>query len=242
MVAGATGNAIRYPDMKFLLSNDDGIDAPGLAALHEAARTIGETVTVAPIAAHSGCSHRVTAGQAIRIERRATDAFAVDGTPADCIRIGLFEIAGAVDWVLAGVNSGGNLGVDVFYSGTVAAVREGVLHGRKGIAFSHYIKRGMQVDWRRTALWTARVLETLLKEPLQPCQFWNVNFPHLATDTPDPSIVICPLETGPLPLHFRTEGEHRHYAGDYHKRVRVTGSDVDVCFGGNIAVTKLGLL
>jgi len=228
--------------MNFLLSNDDGIDAPGLAALHAAARNVGQAIVVAPLGALSGCSHRVTAGQAIRVERRSADAFAIDGTPADCIRIGLHEIAAGVDWVLSGVNAGGNLGADVFYSGTVAAVREAALHGRKGIAFSHYIKRGLEVDWPQTSLWTVRVLETLLHEPLLAGQFWNVNFPHLTPACADPEIVICPLDTGPLPLHFRAEGEHRHYAGDYHSRVRVAGSDVDVCFSGQIAVTKLGLL
>jgi len=228
--------------MNFLLSNDDGIDAPGLAALHEAARSVGQTIVIAPLGAHSGCSHRVTAGQGIRVERRADDAFAIDGTPADCIRIGLHEIAAEVDWVLAGVNAGGNLGADVFYSGTVAAVREAALHGRKGIAFSHYIKRGLDVDWPRTTQWTIRVLTTLLHEPLQPGQFWNVNFPHLTPAGADPDIVVCPLDTGPLPLNFRTDGEHRHYAGDYHNRVRVAGSDVDVCFSGRIAVTRLCLL
>lgn len=230
------------PRLTFLLSNDDGIAAPGLAALCAAASRVGESVVVAPLGAHSGCSHRVTAGQPIRVERRAADSFAIDGTPADCVRLGLHEIAANVDWVLAGVNSGGNLGADVFYSGTVAAVREAALHGRKGIAFSHYIKRGMEVDWPRVSSWTARVLEVLLRERLQPGQFWNVNFPHLPPECAEPAIVFCPLDTGPLPLHFRSEGEHRHYAGDYHSRLRLAGSDVDVCFSGEIAVTKLALL
>src|SRR5262245_55181854 len=105
--------------MKFLISNDDGIDAPGLAALGDATSALGDPIVVAPLSAHSGCSHRVTTGQPLCVYRRADNVFAIDGTPADCIRVALHEIAAEADWILAGVNAGGNLGADVFYSGTV---------------------------------------------------------------------------------------------------------------------------
>src|SRR6516164_4750083 len=135
--------------MKLLLTNDDGIDSPGLVALQQAAQMLGDLMLVAPLEAHSGCSHRVTAGKPIRVTRRNADRFAVEGTPADCVRLALYGLATNVAWVLAGVNEGGNLGADVYHSGTVAAVREAVLHGRLGIAVSHYQKKGMAIDWRR---------------------------------------------------------------------------------------------
>src|SRR5437764_14701467 len=129
--------------MKLLLTNDDGIDAPGLAALLAAARPLGEPVLVAPLAAHSGCSHRVTTDGPIRVEHRPA-GFAVEGTPADCVRVALHDIVRDAAWVLSGINAGGNLGADVYISGTVAAVREAVLHGYPGVAVSQYRKRGRE--------------------------------------------------------------------------------------------------
>ena len=123
--------------MKFLLSNDDGIEAPGLQALLEATDGLGSAVVVAPAGPQSGVSHRVTWEEGVWLEPRGTDRFAVHGTPADCTRLGLLRVAPTTQWILSGINHGGNLGADVHYSGTVAAVREGVLHGWRGIAFSH---------------------------------------------------------------------------------------------------------
>src|SRR5262245_42279778 len=132
--------------MKLLLTNDDGIDAPGLEALLGAAAALGEAVVVAPDEHLSGCSHRVTTGRPIRVERRGEGRHAVCGTPADCVRVGLHGLAPEARWVLAGINEGGNLGADVHHSGTVAAVREAVLHGVPGIALSHYHRRGLEID------------------------------------------------------------------------------------------------
>lgn len=229
--------------MKLLLSNDDGIDAPGLAALLAAARDFGNPVVVAPATPQSGMSHRVTWENSVRLEARGADRFAVHGTPADCARLGLLRVAPDTQWVLSGINDGGNLGADVYYSGTVAAVREGVLHGWPGIAFSHYRREGIRdVDWPRAARWTARVLAELLAHPIERGLFYNVNFPHLTPDEPEPPIVFCPLDPHPLPLSYRhgENGEH-FYDGHYHSRQRATGADVDTCFSGCIAVTPMRL-
>lgn len=226
--------------MKLLLTNDDGIDAPGLEALTQAAAQIGgDAVLVAPLEAHSGCSHRVTTGRPIRVERRDPKRFAVDGTPADCVRLALHGLANDVAWVLAGVNEGGNLGADVHHSGTVAAVREAVLHGRPGIAVSHYRKSGWEIDWQRAAGLIVPLLTDLMARPWTPGTFWNINLPHLPADQADPEVVFCPLDPGPLPLTYRTDGDSWHYSGNYHERPRITGSDVDVCFAGKVAVTQI---
>jgi 5'-nucleotidase len=227
--------------IRLLLTNDDGIAAPGLAALEAAARELGEVVVVAPAAAHSGCAHRVTTDAPLRVERQGPGRLAVHGTPADCVRIALHGAVGRIDWVLAGINAGGNLGADVYHSGTVAAVREGVLHGRPGIALSHYHRRGLVLDWERARGWAVPVLRDLLGRAWTPGVFWNVNLPHLVAEAADPEVVACPLDPGPLPLSFRQESDLWHYDGDYHGRARVEGSDVDVCFGGRIAVTRLAL-
>src|SRR5207237_5427409 len=126
----------------------------------------------------AGCSHRVTTDEPLRVEQRAAKQYAVAGTPADCVRLGLLQIAPDAKWVLSGINLGGNLGADVHYSGTVAAVREAVLHGWPGIAFSHYRKKDTEYDWPRVAKWTVRVLQELLAKPWDAGSFWNVNFPH----------------------------------------------------------------
>jgi 5'-nucleotidase len=227
--------------MKLLLTNDDGIDAPGLAALDEAARRLGDPVIVAPLEAHSGCSHRVTTDGPIRIETRDEYRYAVAGTPADCVRLGLDRIVRDAAWVLSGINAGGNLGADVYLSGTVAAVREAVLHGWPGIAVSHYRKRGREIHWGRAVRWVAPLLADLATRPWQRGSFWNINLPHLDDTEPDPAVVFCRLDPSPLPLSFRHEADSAHYDGDYHQRQRESGTDVDNCFQGKIAVSLVSL-
>jgi 5'-nucleotidase len=227
--------------MKFLITNDDGIYAPGIAALLQAAMPLGETVVVAPLEHQSGCSHQVTTNGAIRIEKRADDHFAVSGTPADCVRVALHRLVPDTAWVLSGINEGGNLGADVWHSGTVAAVREAVLHGWSGIAISQYRKRGKAADWQRAAAWTRQVLQQLFARPQKRGAFWNVNLPYLESGQSDPDVVFCPLDSTPLPLSFREDEEGLVYDGDYHQRRRDPGADVEVCFNGNIAVTQIAL-
>ena len=145
-------------------------------------------------------------------------------------------------WVLSGVNDGGNLGADVYHSGTVAAVREAVLHGWTGVALSQYKRKGMAIHWEQVAEWILPLLRDLTARPVEAGAFWNVNLPHLEPGAATPQSVMCPLDPHPLPLSFRMEGEHLHYNGDYHGRRRLVGGDVDVCFGGRIAMTRLRLL
>jgi 5'-nucleotidase len=224
-----------------LLTNDDGIDAPGIRALWQAAEPLGQCLLIAPSGPVSGCGHQTTTHAPIGIDRRAGYAWAIAGTPVDCVRLALHRLAPEPDWVLSGINAGGNLGQDVYHSGTVAAVREAAMRGRKGIAISHYIARGRTIDWDRAAGWAARVLGRLMAMPWEPGTFWNVNLPHPAPGGPDPEVVFCPLDRSPLPVSFHAEGELWRYNGVYHQRRREPGADVDVCFGGKIAVTQLSL-
>lgn len=228
--------------MKLLVTNDDGIDAAGIAALEYAAQGVGERVVVAPAGPQSGVSHAVTTGQVVALEDIGMQRYRVHGTPADCTRLGLLHVVPDAAFVLSGINHGGNLGADVYYSGTVAAVREAVLHGWTGVALSQYKKKTLDFDWPRTAGWAARVLAELLARPPRPGGFYNVNFPHLLPTDPDPEIVFCPLDPHPLPLSYRHEETGLVYDGNYHLRERVPGGDVDVCFGGRIAVTEMRLL
>ncbi|MBV8901536.1 MAG: 5'/3'-nucleotidase SurE [Verrucomicrobia bacterium] len=232
--------------MKLLLTNDDGVDVPGLEALLRAARTLGhDPVVIAPATHQSWCSHTITAHRGVRVEQRADHRFAVHGTPADCVRMGLLRLAPDAKWVLSGINHGANLGADVYYSGTVAAVREAVLHGWPGVALSHYRRKGVTLDdWERVTPWATAVLADLLARPTPPGVFYSVNLPHLEpNETREPQVVFCPLDPNPLPLNYRHEQEadEFYYEGDYTSRRRKAGADVDVCLRGDIAVTELRL-
>jgi 5'-nucleotidase len=225
-----------------ILTNDDGLEAPGLDSLRIASEGLGVSITIAPEGPQSGCGHAVTTHRAIQVERRGDRRFAIHGTPADCVRLAIHHLASNASWVLAGINAGGNLGVDIYHSGTVAAVREAVIHGVPGFAISHYIARGRQIDWVRATRWTARVLRELIGRPWEPGTFWNVNLPHPEPNAPEPRIVFCAVDPSPLPLSFRLEGDSAHYGGDYHSRHRLPARDIDVCFRGDIAISRIRLI
>jgi 5'-nucleotidase len=228
--------------MKLLITNDDGIDAEGISTLTLVAKSLGEPWVIAPATPQSGCSHRVTVDEALEIEQHGTDRFAVHGTPADCVRMGLHHLFKEPTWVLSGINHGGNLGADVYYSGTVAAVREAVLHGFPGIAMSHFRRKDRPINWARAGKWIRPVIRELIDQPWTPGTFWNVNLPSLLPEHPEPQMRFCPLDPTPLPLSYRHEGNAFHYDGDYFSRTREEGCDVDICFGGDIAVTLIRLL
>ncbi len=235
--------------MTWLLTNDDGVFAPGLGALAKGL-TSQPFLVVAPQSPYSGCGHQVTTHAPLQIERMAesqfgdrTDrVFGLNGTPADCVRVARFHLDPNIAFVLAGINAGGNMGADSHISGTIAAVREAALHGIPGIALSQYHRRSIPMDWERASRWTMKVLDTLLPLPLKPGCFWNVNFPHPeATDLTEPEIVFCVPSLRPLPVSFRVDGNLLYYEGVYSLRDREPGSDVEVCLGGQIAVTQLSI-
>jgi len=227
--------------MKLLLTNDDGYGAPGLEALFMASEGLGERTIIAPDNALSGCSHQVTTDKSIHLSVRDESRFSIDGTPADCVRVALYRVRPDFQWVLSGINAGGNMGADVYHSGTVAAAREAVLHGRPAIAVSHYKKRGLEMNWRQAAAWTRPLLKEILLRTGTEGTLWNINLPHLEDDAKQPEVVWCPLDPSPLPLSFRADAERFHYDGVYHSRQRRPGTDVDVCMGGRISVTELHL-
>ncbi|MFM7150153.1 MAG: 5'/3'-nucleotidase SurE, partial [Gemmataceae bacterium] len=177
--------------MRFLVTNDDGIEAQGIEVLAKVARTLGDTIVLAPLEGSSGCGHQVTTHKPLRTFTKSEGLIGVEGWPVDCVRLGLKGFHLEVDWVLSGINAGGNLGADIYISGTVAAVREAVLLGHRGIAFSHYKKREMEFDWRRAEQFTMDLVPLLVKRPCPPGSFWNVNLPHLEPGLPDPEIVFC---------------------------------------------------
>ena len=226
--------------MKLLLTNDDGIDAPGLEVLEQAAREWGEVVVVAPAEAQSGVGHKLTTDRPIPVERVDAGRYSVQASPADCVRIGLTKIAPDASWVLSGVNRGANLGADIYTSGTVAAAREAALLGCRSLAISQYVAKGRPVDWEVTRRRGAPVLGRLLARELAQGEFWNVNLPHPPADGAV-DLAFCALDTEPLGVAYRKEEGTFVYDAVYHERPRQPGRDVDVCLGGRVAVTKLVL-
>lgn len=225
--------------MKILLTNDDGIDAEGLKCLRNAVD--GEVWVVAPGEEASECGHRITTRRPLKIEKRGDKEWAVYGSPADCVRIAIKHLFSGVsfDWVFSGVNQGGNLGVDIYYSGTVAAVREAAFFGIKSVAFSHYIKRGLRIDWNIASDRVRRTIPELSEAPLEGGAFWNVNLPHLESGAPDPLLNYCEPCKYPLPVDFDGDQSEAKYSGSYPDRLRREGSDTDICFGGGITASLI---
>jgi 5'-nucleotidase len=225
--------------LKIVITNDDGYDQPGLTALAQVLRPLGEVTVVAPAAPQSHVGHRVTMKTPIRVDRTETDTYVVHGTPADCSRLAIKAIVPDADWLVAGINPGANLGSDVYQSGTVAAAREAAILGKRAMAFSQYIARDWTIDWPATQLHAARQLAALLAQPLAAGQFWNVNLPSPLTTACVLEHRFCPADKHPHRYRYTQDADSYHYEGIIHDRPRRPGSDVDVCFSGMIAITRM---
>lgn len=168
---------------RVLITNDDGIDAPGLKLLERIARSIaGELWVVAPESEQSGAGHSLTLRQPLRIRKVSVRRFAVDGTPTDCVLMGINKVMRECrpDLVLSGINCGANLGEDVTYSGTVAAAMEGTLLGIPSVAFSQVTDDRRGPRWAVAEEWAATVIERLYAVDWPRNVMINVNFPDVA--------------------------------------------------------------
>lgn len=227
--------------MKIVVTNDDGYDAAGLAALAAVARQFGEVFMVAPATPQSYMGHRVTTVDPIDVIRISDHEYRVTGTPADCARIALRCVVPDAAWLFSGINHGGNLGVDVYISGTVAAAREAVLLGYQGLAISQYKSRGREIDWDLSQQRAMPVLADILSRPVREGRYWNINLPHPPDGAPPPGVCETPLDRQPLDVSFRHEGDRYIYAGLYQRRPFRPDTDVAHCFAGQITVTPLDL-
>ncbi|MBM81040.1 MAG: 5'/3'-nucleotidase SurE [Planctomycetaceae bacterium] len=226
------------PRSTALLTNDDGYGADGLELLIRVVSRHADVVVIAPHQHLSGCGHQVTVDQPLTLKEIEPNRYSLDGTPADCVRVGVTHLVPNVDWVLSGVNEGGNLGVDVFTSGTVAAVREAAILGKRAIAFSKYRASRRRIQWDAMANDLDRVLQQILALPLSDLEYLNVNFPDRADDE-TPELVDCPLDPSRQRVAYELVEDQLHYRGIYQDRPRQSKTDVDVCFAGDIALTRL---
>ncbi|MEL1249375.1 5'/3'-nucleotidase SurE [Aurantiacibacter gilvus] len=170
--------------MRILLSNDDGIHAPGLAVLEKIARELTDDVWVcAPAEEQSGAGHSLTLHQPVRLRELGEKRFSVTGTPTDSVNLALRKLFEDEwpDLVISGVNAGENLGDDVTYSGTVSAAMEGALAGIPAIALSQAF-RDNGPDFSATEQWGKRVLAPLVDMVMAKRTVINVNFPALPAD------------------------------------------------------------
>lgn len=173
--------------MRILISNDDGIQSEGIAALSKAAEKFGEVTVVAPHRERSTAGHSLTLHKPLRIAHLSGNMYSTTGTPADCIYLGIREILKAEpDLILSGINAGANLGTDVHYSGTVAAAREGALMNIRSIAFSLVANPSTppklpqdSLRFGEAAAIAADVLEKVLTIPFPSHTLLNVNIPSL---------------------------------------------------------------
>lgn len=238
--------------MHFLITNDDGFDAPGLAALYQALRPLGDITVVAPAICHSSRGHAVVTKQTIRVEKRDVAPFGnihiVHSSPADCIRVGLRHILKTPpDFVVAGINPGANLGVDLFYSGTAAAAREAAILGVPAIALSRLIHSDFPIDWDILAGHSTRVVSTMLKPEfrLPRGHFWNVNFPTVQGEKYPEEITFVPHGTEPHAVAFEVveeaeDAQWLSYSALYRDRLRTGECDVHHLFEQRLTATPVG--
>ena len=172
-------------NLRILISNDDGINAPGIKVMERIARSISKDVwVVAPEHEQSAAGHSLTIRRPLRVRQLSRRRFAVDGTPTDAVLLGVNHVMTGKrpDLVLSGINRGANLGDDVTYSGTVAAAMEGTLAGIRSIALSQvYAKEGAGdgVSFDAAAKWGKKVLWPILNAPYAPRTLININFPAI---------------------------------------------------------------
>jgi 5'-nucleotidase len=228
--------------MHLLLTNDDGIDAEGIQSLAIHLRSLGSAYriwVVAPVDGRSCCGHSVNTVSGIQLSQRGEFDFAVDGWPADCVRLALVHLQIKPDWILSGVNHGGNLGVDTIMSGTCSAAREGTWHGYKSIALSQYRKPNIETCWKTTAVRAWEACQFLMGQTLPEFSFWNVNLPALPSDTPPISIEQTSVDPSPHNMWFESTAEGCLYRSKYQERPRLPGCDIDLCFRGHTTYSMI---
>ncbi|MEO1236319.1 MAG: 5'/3'-nucleotidase SurE [Planctomycetota bacterium] len=230
--------------MRILLTNDDGIDAPGILALREAIDPLGDVHVVAPSRVQSATSHAVTFHRPVAVERRDA-GFAVHGRPADCVKLGLHTLFDQpFDLVVSGMNSGANVGVNVLYSGTVGAAREATFSGVPAIAVSLHIGDWRHDHWARAAGHARRAIEAVLAEPMGKRDLVNLNVPVLDGGAEPRGLRVAPLSMTKMVIEYE-RGEDDEGRETYRVSNPMTfsekeaGTDVGLLFERYVTVTPL---
>ena len=233
---------------RILVSNDDGIHAPGLKVLEKIARSLSDDVwVVAPETEQSAAGHSLTLTLPLRVRKVSARKFAVNGTPTDSVLLAVNHILQdhKPDLVLSGVNAGGNLGEDITYSGTVAAAMEGALLGIKAIALSQVRREGKPVRWAPGAHHAADIVQNLVATGWPRNVVVNVNFPDVAASE------VTGIEItrqgrrkigGMLNQGIDPRGNAYIWIGtERDQDPSFRGSDLEAVHAGKISITPLGL-
>ena len=239
--------------MLILLTNDDGIYAPGLAAIECELRQLGEVVVVAPATEQSGVGHSITyltpliVKEVFRGEGGADGdrrwGWAVEGSPADCVKIGIHQLCSRPpDLVISGINSGLNAGINVLYSGTVAAAIEGAFFGLTSVAVS--LEFSEQADFARAAVLAREAIEQILANKGASPQLYNLNIPLAALAAARPNVRVVPmgLERTGEQYEKRIDPRGRSYFWAVSDRSEPSGeqeTDVSALRKGAITLTPL---
>jgi 5'-nucleotidase len=243
--------------MRILLTNDDGIDAPGIAALFEAIKGIGEVRVVAPADHQSATSHGITFHHPLMVRevepRPGMRGTAVEGRPADCVKLGARALwqewygkGARPDLVISGMNAGANVGINVIYSGTVGAAVEGAFLGIPSIAVSLHLGDRTRTNFARAAQIARTAIDRILEHPLDAHRVMNVNVPRTESpDAPMPPIRVVKMNVaaGIDGYERRTTPDGRAYYwpdGNGMEFVHTAeGSDVEALFERAVTVTPL---
>lgn len=230
---------MRKPNI--LVTNDDGIHGPGLLPLARAMRQVGNVTIVVPREERSADSHSLTLHKPIRVRSVERDVFTTNGSPADCVRLGILELVGRkVDLVVSGINNGLNLGEDVVYSGTVAGAMEAALLEIPAIAFSR--ARCPEKTYREAAAFAAKAAKMTLQRGLPPGVCLNINFPEPGAGGKGPAVVRLGqrLYTKDVTKRADPRGDHYYWlAGKTVSGVNTQGTDVAALARGHVTVTPL---
>ena len=242
--------------MRILITNDDGIGAPGLKVLEDIAADVagldGEVWTVAPAFEQSGVGHCINYVRPSMISKLAPRRFALEGSPADCVLAGLGDLVeGPVDLVLSGVNRGNNSGENTVYSGTIGAAMEAALQGVKGIALSQFYGPGnvdLENPFEASAQHGAALVKRLLADAPWGGEtyklFYNVNFPAVAADHVRGMAAVAQGYRGDarMNVHPDTSPSGRKYLwiqGSAQNEMTAKGTDVKANVEGWISVTPM---
>ena len=236
--------------MRILLTNDDGLDAPGIAAMALALSEFHDVTVIAPSRERSGASHALTMLEPIRVHDRGPKRWAVDGTPVDCVYLGLHQLCGEhPDVVVSGINKGANLGDDVLYSGTVGAAREAALNNIPALAVSldtqSWADVGPQFHFESAAAFAIKTIASMTSDPLPVGTVLNLNVPNRPLQD-IPGLEVCGLggrHYEPVVEERIDPRNHPYYwiGGEpVGERMR-EGSDGWWLHRGHAALTPLGL-
>ncbi|MFY8106524.1 MAG: 5'/3'-nucleotidase SurE [Elstera sp.] len=233
---------------RILLSNDDGVLAPGLKALHRIAKTLVKDVWIcAPETEQSGAGHSLTLRRPLRIRQVGPKRYAVDGTPTDSVLLGIRQVMQKhrPSLMLSGVNRGSNIAEDMTYSGTIAAAMEATLLGIPAIALSLHVSSGMAPRWETAEAHGPDLIRRLITTRWPKNVMLNVNFPDCAPEDVK-GIVVTRQGSRKMgeQLGQRTDmrGEHYYWIGPMSAaEAPPTDTDVAAVFGQYISVTPLNL-